>query len=260
MKRVLTAAALIPPVIATVFLGGEWVFTGIVALVAMLCYYEFDAIAAAYGFGAPGPIGYAAGLWLLVWPWSDGAWAVVLAAALLGFIVSLRSENLAHALPRSALLVTGIVYIFGAWKCALPLHTVSPHWLMYALIVNWAGDIGAYYVGRKFGKHRLAERVSPKKSWEGAIAAVVSAIVIAGGYLVYFVPDVSIIEVVLLTVAANVAGQLGDLCESAMKRGAGVKDSGRLLPGHGGFLDRVDSTLFSLPVVYLFVALRMPTL
>ena len=97
-------------------------------------------------------------------------------------------DDLAHALPRSALLVTGIVYIFGAWKCAILLHRLNLHWLMYALIVNWVGDIGAYYVGRAFGKHRLAERVSPKKTWEGAIAAVVTAILIAGAYLVYFVP------------------------------------------------------------------------
>jgi phosphatidate cytidylyltransferase len=86
------------------------------------------------------------------------------------------------------------------------------------------------------------------------------AVLLAGAYLVYFVPDVSIWEAIVLTAVANVAGQLGDLCESAMKRGAGVKDSGALLPGHGGFLDRVDSTLFSLPVIYAFVLLRTQAL
>jgi len=149
-----------------------------------------------------------------------------------------------------------VVYIFGAWKCALGLHTVSPHWLMYALLVSWVGDIGAYYIGRSFGRHRLAERVSPKKSWEGAAASVVTAVLIAGAYLIRFVPDVGIVEAILLTAAANAAGQLGDLCESAMKRGAGVKDSGAILPGHGGFLDRVDSTLFVMPLVYGWTLLR----
>jgi len=102
--------------------------------------------------------------------------------------------------------------------------------------------------------------VSPKKSWEGAAASVVTSILIAGAYLVHFVPYVSIAEAILLTAAANAAGQLGDLCESAMKRGAGVKDSGAILPGHGGFLDRVDSTLFAMPLVYGWVIYGSPLL
>jgi phosphatidate cytidylyltransferase len=127
---------------------------------------------------------------------------------------------------------------------------------MYALIVSWVGDIGAYYVGRSFGRHKLAPRVSPKKSWEGAAASVVTATLIGAFYLVYFQPKVSLVEAILLTSLANAIGQLGDLCESAMKRGAGVKDSGTILPGHGGFLDRVDSSLFVMPVIYSWTLLR----
>jgi phosphatidate cytidylyltransferase len=255
MKRVLTAAALIPVVVYVTLWSNDWVFLAVGAAAALLSYREYDAIAAAYGFGAPGPLGYGAGAALLFW--GGSAELIVLAAALAAFALSMRDSDLAKALPRSALLITGIVYIFGAWKCALSLHKLNPHWLMYALLVSWAGDIGAYYVGRSFGRHKLAERVSPKKSWEGAAASVVTAIVIAGAYLVYFVPDVGIVEAIVLTAAANAAGQLGDLCESAMKRGAGVKDSGSILPGHGGFLDRVDSTLFVLPLVYGWTLLRM---
>lgn len=257
MKRVLTAAALIPPVIAVVLFAPDWIFFAVVALVAVLCYYEYDAIAGKYGFGAPGPVGYGAGLALLLWKYD--AWIVILATALIGFAISMRANDLAHALPRASLLVAGIVYVFGAWRCAIPLHQTNVHWLMYALIVNWAGDIGAYYVGRSYGRHRLAERVSPKKSWEGAAAAVATAILVAGPYLLYFVPGVSVVEAIALTAVANVAGQLGDLCESAMKRGASVKDSGEILPGHGGMLDRVDSTMFALPVIYLFVMWRTQT-
>jgi phosphatidate cytidylyltransferase len=166
MKRVLTGAALVPIVVYVVLGANYWAFLAVVALVALLCYREYDSIAAAYGFGAPGPLGYGAGLLLLMW--SGEAWLIVLAAALIAFTFALRAPDLSHALPRSALLVAGVVYVFGAWKCAIPLRQLNPHWLMYALIVNWAGDIGAYYVGRTFGKHRLARRVSPKKSWEGA--------------------------------------------------------------------------------------------
>lgn len=254
MKRVLTAAALIPIVVYVALAANYWVFAAVVVAAAVLSYREFDAIAAGYGFGAPGPLGYAAGAALLFWIGDSGL--IVLAAALSASALSMRDGDLAKALPRSALLVAGVVYIFGAWKCALGLHMLNPHWLMYALLVSWGGDIGAYYVGRRFGRHRLAERVSPKKSWEGAAASVVAAILIAGAYLIHFVPDVSIVEAILLTAAANAAGQLGDLCESAMKRGAGVKDSGAILPGHGGFLDRVDSTLFVMPLVYGWTLLR----
>jgi phosphatidate cytidylyltransferase len=122
-------------------------------------------------------------------------------------------------------------------------------------MLNWVGDSGAYFVGRKFGKHKMAPRVSPKKSWEGAVASVVTSVAIGGAYLLRFVDGVTIPHAIGITVAANVAGQIGDLAESAMKRGAGVKDSGTILPGHGGFLDRVDSTLFTLPVVYGYLLL-----
>lgn len=253
MKRVLTAAALIPIVVWVVLWSNIWVFTGVVIAVACLSYSEYDSIATAYGFGAPGPIGYAAGLGLLLVP--QGVWLVAVGLTIAALIWVMRSEDLAKALPRAALLVIGVVYVYGCWRCAIPLRELSPHLLMYALIVSWAGDIGAYYVGRKFGNHKLAPRVSPKKSWEGAGASVITSVAIAGTYLAYFVPRFSLPAAIGITIAANIAGQFGDLAESAMKRGAGVKDSGTILPGHGGFLDRVDSTLFALPAIYACVLL-----
>ena len=253
MRRVLTAAALIPIVVYVVLWANFWVFLAVLATVAVLCYREYDAIADGYGFGAPGPLGYGAGLLLLVW--EGEAWLLATVATLVALSMAMRSEDLAKALPRAALLATGIVYVFGCWKCAMPLRAQNPHWLMYALLLNWMGDAGAYYIGRKFGRHKMAPRVSPRKSWEGAIASVATSVLVAGAYLVRFVPQVSIVPAIALTAAANAAGQLGDLAESAMKRGAGVKDSGGILPGHGGFLDRVDSTLFALPVIYAYVRL-----
>jgi phosphatidate cytidylyltransferase len=251
MRRILTALALIPIVVYVVIWANYWVFLGVVALVACLCYREYNDIAGAHGFGAPGPLGYAAGLILLAW--QGPAWLLLVAVALVAFTLAMRLEDLSQALPRSALLVTGIVYVFGCWNCAAPLRAASPHWLMYTLILNWAGDSGAYFVGRRFGKHKMAPRVSPKKSWEGAAASVVTSIAIAGWYLVHFLPGVPVLNAVLLTAAANMVGQVGDLAESAIKRGAGVKDSSSILPGHGGLLDRVDSTLFALPLVYAYV-------
>jgi phosphatidate cytidylyltransferase len=252
MKRILTAAALIPIAAYAVFWAGPWTFLAILGTVACLCYREYDGIAAGFGSGAPGPLGYAFGVWLLLWPGDIGLPLTV--AALIALAWGLRN-NLSESLPRAGLLILGVVYIFGSWRCAIFLRDQSHHWLMYGLVLNWVGDIGAYYVGRRFGRHKMAPQVSPNKSWEGAAASVVTSIVLAGGYLLRAVPGVPVWHVVLLTAAANAAGQLGDLAESAMKRGAGVKDSGAILPGHGGFLDRVDSTLFALPVIYAYLKL-----
>lgn len=255
MKRVATAIALIPVVVYVVLWANFWIFLAVLVAVACLCYREYDGIAAAYGFGSPGPMGYAAGLLLLA-PIPE-AWLWATAVALIALVLAMREPDLAHSLPGAALRLFGILYVFGAWKCALPLRDQAPqgHWLMFALLVNWTGDIGAYYVGRALGRHKLAERISPKKTWEGVVGSLVASSLLAGGYLLQFVPGVTVVEALAVTVAANAAGQLGDLAESAMKRGAGVKDSGTLLPGHGGMLDRVDSTLFALPVVYAYVRL-----
>jgi len=253
MKRVLTALALIPTVAWVALWADSWIFLAVLATVACLCYREYNDIAAGYGFGEPGVIGYGAGLLLLLAP--DVPWIAVIGLAVVILVMVMREENLANALPRAALLLTGILYVFGCWRCARPLRELSPHWLMYGLMLNWVGDIGAYYVGRPFGKHKLAPRVSPNKSWEGSAASVFTSVLVGTIYLQRFLPSVPLWQAISLTAAANIAGQLGDLAESAMKRGADVKDSGAILPGHGGFLDRVDSTLFALPVIYAYLKL-----
>jgi len=255
MRRVVTSLVLIPVVIYLVLLANWWLLAAAVTLVACACFHEYRNLAAAYGFGLPPMLGYAAGVLILFVNADPWPWMALLSAGLIALALAMRAEDLKQSLPRSALLVMGVAYAFGCWKCALPLREHNPHWLMYVLLVNWAGDAGGYYIGRSFGKRRLAERISPNKTWEGTVGSLVCSAAIAGAYLVKFVPGVGVPQAVLLTLAANAAGQLGDLCESAIKRGAGVKDSGSLLPGHGGMLDRVDSTMFVLPVVYAYVRL-----
>jgi phosphatidate cytidylyltransferase len=255
MRRVLTALVLIPVVIYLVLLANWWLVASVVLLVACACFHEYRNLAAAYGFGTPSVLGYFAGVLLLFVKGDPWPWLVLLAAGLISTALAMRAQDLKHALPCAALLFIGIVYVFGCWKCALPLRDRNPHWLMYSLLVNWAGDAGGFYIGRSFGRRLLAERISPNKTWEGTAGSLFCSAAIAGAYLLKFVPGVPLTQVLLLTVAANAAGQLGDLCESAIKRGAGVKDSGSLLPGHGGMLDRVDSTMFVLPVVYAYVRL-----
>ena len=251
MKRVLTALALIP-LVTWVVLQADWkIFLAVLSTVACLCYREYDEIAGAYGFGKPGIVGYGAGLCLLVW-W-NASWIILVLVAIVAMILAMRAADLSHSLPRAGFLLLGVVYVFGCWKCARPLREVNPHWLMYGLALNWIGDIGAYYIGKPLGRHRLAPRVSPNKSWEGSIASVIASLAFGVPYLLYFIPGVPLVAAIALTAAANIAGQVGDLAESAMKRGANRKDSGGILPGHGGFLDRVDSTLFALPVIYAYL-------
>ena len=249
MKRLLTALLLIPTVLYVVYFGPPWLLFGVTALVAVICYSEYAGIAAGYGITKPGPVGYAAGLLVLAMRPQDAPLVFTL-LALISLALALR-HDLAKTLPNAAFLLFGIVYIFGSWKFAILLRAKSPHWLAYGLVLNWVGDACAYYVGKSVGRRNMAPNVSPKKTWEGAVASLVGSVIFGVVYLNRALPAVSLVEAGLLSVVVNIAGQTGDLAESALKRGAGVKDSSTLLPGHGGLLDRVDSSLFALPVVYL---------
>lgn len=251
MKRVLTGLILAPLIVWLVLLGPHAAFMAVLAAIAILCFHEYSGIAAGYGAGKPGPAGYAAGLILLLAP-GDAALLMVLAALLL-LTTAVFENDLKRALPRTALTIAGVLYVFGVWRFAAMLRIREPHWLMFALALSWVGDIAAFYVGKNFGRHKLAPVVSPKKSWEGAIASVLASAVFGVLYAVKLIPGATALQAGLFAAAGNVAGQIGDLAESAMKRGAGVKDSGTMLPGHGGWLDRVDSSLFSVPVVYFLV-------
>jgi phosphatidate cytidylyltransferase len=231
-----------------------WAVVAVTALVALLCYYEYCGIVAAYGAGTLGPLGYAAGLLILALP--ESASLLVVAAVLMALGLAIGADDLRAGILRAAFLALGVAYIFGCWRFAPLLRAANRYWLLYALSLNWIGDIGAYYVGRRFGRHKLAPMVSPGKSWEGAAASLGASMLFGFLLLHWAIPAVPPAIALAFTAAANVAGQFGDLAESGLKRAAGVKDSGTLLPGHGGMLDRVDSTLFTLPVVYLYIAGR----
>ncbi len=248
MKRILTAVLVAPLVVYAVGWAHFYFFLAVVSTVAVLCYYEYAEIVAAYGIGKPGPLGYAAGLAVLLVPREPEF--VMILAALFALVLGLTAADLAKGLPRAAALLFGAIYIFGSWRIAIVLWERSRWWLLFVLLLNWLGDSAAYYIGSRVGRHKLAPRISPKKSWEGAVASLVASAVFAALYLPRLIPVVTLVPAIVLGIAGNVAGQVGDLAESALKRGAGVKDSGTMLPGHGGWLDRVDSVLFALPVIY----------
>jgi phosphatidate cytidylyltransferase len=245
MKRVLTVLVLLPPIVWVVLAGPRWAFLALLALVGLAAFYEFNAIARIPS-GIPG---MAAGLVFLLAPEPAYLTLVILTLVLMTFSLS----NL--SMTSCAVSLLGIVYIFGAWRTADALRTLNPHWLMIALLVSWAGDTAALYIGRAFGRHKLAPRVSPQKTWEGAAGSLLGGVLAAGLYAHYLIPNAPLKLVLPIAAAANIAGQIGDLCESAFKRGANVKDSGTTLPGHGGWLDRIDATLFSVPVVYALLSI-----
>ncbi|HTH54268.1 MAG TPA: phosphatidate cytidylyltransferase [Edaphobacter sp.] len=279
MKRILTAAVLIPAVFALIFFGQLWMITLAAALVAELAVYEYLKLAAV------GAEAHNAHLRIPIW------WMAISTA--LAFVVTLPNFPVEAQLPvLSALTLILFAWngfrapliqvlpdtaqgIFGLIWIAYPLTLVPLLWkqedgialLLFLMVCVWAGDIAALYVGRAFGRHKLAPRLSPGKTWEGSIASILGSIAAVG--IVLWISELLVVrgnlllhisepiwQTLLLAAIVNVAAQLGDLLESAVKRGAGVKDSGNMLPGHGGILDRIDALLVATPVLWFALLIK----
>ena len=264
MKRALTAAVLIPVVVGLIFLGSNRSVRVALALAALLCLNEFFKLAEHYGAHPMRLVGYVVAVWIVaetpqgavvgsrVVPLEPGAPFFLGVTLLLLTLAMLGGRDLSASLTSVSATLLGIVYAAVPFRLAGDLHARGPQWLFYVLLINWIGDTAAYYAGRAFGRHTLAPRISPGKTWEGAAASLLFSVPLATLYVTHHLPHSPPgLFVLELSVAANIAAQVGDLAESALKRGASVKDSGGLLPGHGGMLDRVDGLLFSIPVVWL---------
>ena len=272
MKRVLTAAILIPLVLFLVFLGPrwQWIFTLAVAAVAALAAWEYIGLAQQGGFKPPRVAVlvaivslFAARLLADSFTWLHQTEAVfgILALGLLIYCTFFRPVD--HVMADASASVFCLLYI-GFTMLALPtLHEEAngPSLVTFLLIVVWAGDTAAYYVGRAWGRHKLAPTLSPQKTWEGALGSMagsllgaVSLLGVAGLLEQWNSARLSYPEAIwywlALAAVVNVAAQVGDLVESALKRSVGVKDSGTLLPGHGGVLDRIDALLLAAPALW----------
>ncbi|HET9838859.1 MAG TPA: phosphatidate cytidylyltransferase [Candidatus Angelobacter sp.] len=204
-------------------------------------------------------------------------WQIALLSPAIFGIPLIFRNDMGRGLGSVAASILGIVYIGVSLSLLIPLRADDTRSVLviFILFSVWAGDIAAYYVGRSLGRHKLAPVVSPNKSWEGAIASVLASVGIAVLVLHFrhvldewfsypgmfredtFPPvwPLSLAHALVLGVLTNVAAQFGDLFESALKRGANVKDSGTLLPGHGGMLDRIDALLFAIPIVAVYTSL-----
>ncbi len=171
--------------------------------------------------------------------------------ALVLLVYTVISKN-RFSFDDAGVLLLGGLYAGLGFRFMMLARAESLWMMLYALLIVWVTDSGAYLIGRKIGKNKLAPHISPNKTWEGSIGGSLSAVVIVGAYL-YFVQAAfpySFSTMLLWTLVFSVGGQLGDLIESAFKRHYGVKDSGKILPGHGGILDRFDSLLFVLPLMH----------
>lgn len=259
MLRLASAIILLPLVLWLAAMGG-WYCAVLLAVAAGICASEYYVIVSK-GLRPEHMAGVAAAfampLYALWQPERFGTlafWTLVL-LYLFGAIFNLLRGPIASAPDRSAHLVTGALYA-GAGLSALDAVRNLPHgviWIVAAMVITWLNDTFAYFAGRFLGKHKLYPEVSPNKTWEGFFGGFVGSV---GGLFIAragFFPDLSPLDCVLLGLGGGVLGPLGDLSESMLKRTYGVKDSGKIIPGHGGLLDRVDALLFNGPLVFLYV-------
>ncbi len=247
--RILTATFGIPAVILLIYLGG-WVLIGGVAILSAIGVLEIDRM-----FRARGIVFYP---WLAIgWIWTIMLFVglkmsllpvLALGVALVAIVALLSSPQESF---QGAVTTTWVALYLGLFFAFLPMirglhHGQTFSYAFFAVI--WATDTTAFFVGRRFGRHKLMPRVSPGKTWEGTVGGTLSGVAVA--VIASFIAHMTLWHGALFGLSVSIVGQIGDLLESAIKRYTGVKDSGGLLPGHGGVLDRFDSSLLALPVAY----------
>jgi phosphatidate cytidylyltransferase len=268
-KRVGVALVGIPLTVGLAYLGGYWL-AGLIALFAGLAAWEFGRMQRLHGVAAAPVVGGALAAFyvLLAEAFPPAGFTVVATVATLSVAAAESVRRPSESRPGQIVvttvfgaLYTGLLLSFAVWLRALGeapgLGGAAIVFLPVA--ITWLGDTAAYSIGRAMGRHKLAPVISPKKTWEGAVAGLLAT---TGGAVLWIeltgslVPwTMSVVEAAGFGAVASLAGQVGDLFESRFKRECGVKDSSNLIPGHGGFLDRVDSLLFVFPVAYLYVLL-----
>jgi phosphatidate cytidylyltransferase len=276
LLRIATAAVLIPIVVALVWYGPPALLAALAAAVAILALFEFFAIGDKIGLRAFKKWTYFGAALIFYAQYSQGlvethtfteglsvirnaaTGILSLDAAFLIFIFGcvaiglFTRRPLLEVLPAIAISSAAILFVALPFSYILrvnELESVGKKLVLFTLVLVWAGDMLAYFVGKFMGRVKMAPALSPKKTWEGAAGNVIASILVAIAVARWI--QIDALMLVAIAVAANIAGQAGDLIESAYKRGASVKDSGAILPGHGGMLDRIDSLILAAPVVWI---------
>ncbi len=258
MKRELTALIGAPLAIWIVGWAHPYVFDGAIALVAALALYEFLDLGRHKGYHLPIPLCIAVMLFIvaafILAPISVEMGVFVALLVIPGYYV-ISGGDLDEALPSSAIAVLATLYVGMLGGSLIRLHddfADGAKLVFFLLLVVWLGDSGAYYFGRTFGKHKLSPRISPKKTVEGLMGGVLASVLTAIIIHYTFFRNFPLMHAIIAGVILSLAGVVGDLAESMWKRSAAVKDSGTLLPGHGGFLDRFDSIFYTTPILYVY--------
>ena len=257
-SREITAAIASPIVIWLIGWSHEYVFDAVIAAVAVLALIEFVNLGKHKGYNIPLPLCIAIVLIIVAAFIIEHLSVEIGVFAALLFIPAsyvFSRKPLEDSLPSSAVAVLATTYVGMLTGSLIRLRNDFPEgWklVFFLLLVVWLGDSGAYYVGKKFGKRKLSPRISPKKTIEGLAGGMATSIIAAVVIHFTFFQNFPLHHAIIAGVLLSFAGVVGDLAESMWKRSADVKDSGTLLPGHGGFLDRFDSILFTAPILYCY--------
>jgi phosphatidate cytidylyltransferase len=267
--RILTALVMAPLAFWIIGWAPEWLFLLVLLAIVERGLYEFFALSRQAGFKTVPAIGYVAGGAMCLaqaaavhWPgtWGASVLLVLVAAVLLTFTVGLRwPQEPKHFLSAAAATIFGFIYLGFTLSWLVPLRFSaslgSRSLALFLFLVIIFGDIFALFVGRAMGRIKLCPQISPKKTVEGSIGGLLGSIGVGWAFAHWFWQTESLKNVILYAGVIAIVGQLGDLVESAIKRAGDVKDSGTLLPGHGGLLDRIDSLVLAVPALWLMVAL-----
>lgn len=258
--REITAAVLVPLAVWLVGWGHQYVFNGAVALIALLALHEFLVLGRKKGYQIPVMLCMVITLVIIAaFVLDDLSVEIGMFTTLLAIPASyvFSKRDVEESLPASAVAVMGTMYVGMLAGCLIRLRNdfvEGPKLVFFLLLVVWIGDAGAYYVGKRFGKRKLSPLISPKKTVEGLIGGITTSIICAIVISLTFFREFPLVHAIVVGAVLSVAGVIGDLAESMWKRSAAVKDSGTLIPGHGGFLDRFDSILFTAPILYVYWA------
>lgn len=260
-ERVITALIMAALVIAAIFWLPPDVTAVVITLVVLAGAWEWSAFA-----GLQHPVArlvYVAAIGgCIAFVWSKGidsprANQVLLGALIWWLLATVWVIAMPSRSSRGSTVLAGVLVLVPAWLALVHLHRIAPYWLLFLLLLVVAADVGAYFVGRRFGRRKLAPQVSPGKTWEGVFGGVLAAGLMAA--IGAAVLPVAVMPFVAVCAVVVLAAVIGDLTESLFKRHAGLKDSGTILPGHGGVLDRVDSVTAAAPV-FLFLMLSLELL